>query len=161
MSVFALEPASPVTVAATSNELGQVQSRLGEIADVSKKMPGVEAELAEKLRSVEVSRRHHDKLFEALKAKELELDLERNNVRSRYEVIRSPSATVASPVATAMSRAGVGGVLGFVFGLLGAMVHWLYRYAKNRHKVVTAPVSSSTALARTEVSSSSTMQKWD
>lgn len=150
-----------VAVTSTQKELGLVHNRLAEIAKIATAMPGVEAEVSEKIRQVEVSKRLHDSLFEQLKAKELELELERNNVRARYEVIKPPRASAASPVATAMKRAFIGGVMGFILALFFAAAHWLYRYAKTRNQVVTAPRSSTTALARTEAHGSHPIERID
>src|SRR5690606_38841765 len=46
-----------VAVTSTQKELGLVHNRLAEIAKIATAMPGVEAEVSEKIRQVEVSKR--------------------------------------------------------------------------------------------------------
>lgn len=128
-----------VSVASTSKELGMVHGRLNEVAEIAGDMPAVEAKVSEKMRNVSVSRRLHDKLFDQLKAKEIELELERANVSARYEIMRNPSAAKASPVAAASKRAVMGGVGGLVVGLVLSVLHWLVTYARGRGVKATPP----------------------
>lgn len=121
-----------VIVASTSQEIGQIDSRLGAINKVAGDMPEVEAELASKTREVEAARRLHGQLFDQLKAKELELQFERASVAARYEIIEPPSAFELDLTRSALKRAGVGAASGIALGILLALFHLLRTYVQRR-----------------------------
>lgn len=121
-----------IAMEAARQELGQVNSRLAEVSQVSGAMPAVEAELGAKIRDVENSKSLHDRLYEQLKAKELELQFERASVEARYEVMSAPEAfKINRKVATGI-RITAGAVLGVIIALFVAALHWVVNFARER-----------------------------
>jgi hypothetical protein len=121
-----------IAMEAAGQELAQINSRLAEVAQVSGAMPAVEAELGAKIRDVENSKSLHDRLYEQLKAKELELQFERASVEARYEVMSAPEAyKINRQVATGI-RVAAGAVLGIIIALFVAALHWVMNFARER-----------------------------
>ncbi len=127
-----------IAIEAASQELGQINERLSEVDEVSGAMPAVEAELAAKVRQVENSKSLHDRLYEQLKAKELELQFERASVEARYEVMSAPEAFPVDRKRSAAMRAGAGGVLGLVLGFVAAVLHFVVSFVGERRKSLKA-----------------------
>lgn len=121
-----------IDVESTGAELGQVNSRLGKVDEVAGDMPSVEAEISRKLREVANSKSLNDRLYEQLKAKELELEFERASVEARYEIMVPPHAYPLNYTRSTLIRAVAGAVAGIIFGFIFAGIHWLYSYARNR-----------------------------
>lgn len=113
-------------------ELGQINERLSEVAEVSGAMPAVEAELGAKIRDVENSKSLHDRLYEQLKAKELELQFERASVEARYEVMSAPEAYPVNRKLSTGIRVAAGAVLGLIFALFVGAIHWLTTFVRAR-----------------------------
>lgn len=121
-----------VLVSTTGQELGQVEKRLNEAADVAGRLPEVEIKLEELMRNAAASKRLHDKLYEQLKAKELELQFERASVEARYEVSKPPTAFALKPKQIAAKRAVILALVGAMFGVGIALILWLRSYARER-----------------------------
>lgn len=122
-----------VAVTATKQELGLISTRLAGIKKIAQDMPEVEASVSDKLRLVEASKKLHDRLYEQLKAKELELEFERASVAARYDILEAPAALAVNPVRSAALRAGVGSIFGLALGLAIALLHWLKLYIEERN----------------------------
>jgi uncharacterized protein involved in exopolysaccharide biosynthesis len=98
----------------------------------------VEAEVGAKVREVENSKSLHDRLYEQLKAKELELQFERASVAARYEVISPPKAFPLNRTRSTILRGALGAVVGIFLGLMLAALHWLTNYARERRQTLAA-----------------------
>ncbi len=131
-----------VRLGASREELGLIESRLGEIASISSQMPEVEADIARLMRNAETTKEIHERLHLELKAKELELKFERASVAARYEIMSPPSAQQPprskSVVKFGSAGTGAGLALGIVIGLAKMVVG----YARKRKTTVTPPQTS-------------------
>ncbi len=129
-----------VQVVATSTELKQVEGRLGQLSKIAGEMPAVEAEVSDKMRKVEGSEALHNRLYEQLKAKELELEFERASVAARYDVIQPPRAFPLNPTFSTVLRAGVGGFVGIFAGIFLSLGLWLKDYAQRRRPAASTDI---------------------
>jgi len=128
-----------IALEASGQELGQINERLKEIEKVAGNMPAVEATISDKVRQVQASKELLDKLYQQLKEKELELQFERANVESRYEVIGAPKAIPAAWRRQGVIRGVGGAVLGIVLGVIFSGMLWLRSYAKGRKRLISEP----------------------
>jgi uncharacterized protein involved in exopolysaccharide biosynthesis len=118
-----------VVKTAAGKELGQVRGDIAEIERVVKKMPEVEARHAELARSYEATKELHTKLFQQLKASEVQLELERASSAARYEIISPPRVQRPSLRKAIVLRAAIGMVVGICLAVLGAGIVEMRRYA--------------------------------
>jgi hypothetical protein len=105
-------------------------------------MPVVEAQIASKIRDVQAGKLLHDKLFDQLKAKELELQFERASVAARYEVMDPPAAFELNLTTSTLKRAAVGSLGGVFLGILFALLHWFKTYVQKHRTLMRAPSST-------------------
>lgn len=128
-----------VMLKSAQQELDQVDGRLGEIESLTRKMPGVEAELTQLLRAQAAAKEIHDRLNFELKGKELQLQFERASVAARYEIMRAPHAQTPPRAATVIKFGGAGTAGGLILGIAWGLVRQLIEYARRRKVKVTPP----------------------
>jgi uncharacterized protein involved in exopolysaccharide biosynthesis len=121
-----------VAVKGAQAELGQVNSELSRLDRLMKEMPDVEARYAELIRSYAANQDLHKKLFENLKTKELQLDLERSKAQARYEIIAPPQSSGVALRKILLIRTAIGLAIGAVLGVLLAAFMELKRYMRGR-----------------------------
>lgn len=122
-----------IAAEAAGQELGQVNERLKEIGVVAGEAPAVEAQMSQKVREVENSKSLHDRLYEQLRAKELELQFERASVEARYDVIKAPRAFPVNLPRSFLLRGVAGIVAGLMLALGIGLVHFATGFVQ-RHR---------------------------
>jgi uncharacterized protein involved in exopolysaccharide biosynthesis len=113
---------------AAQAEAGAVGALLNRLDNIVARMPEVEAEYARLTRSYSATKDMHAKLFDKLRANQLQLELERASAKARYEIV-SPPASMGVPLRKILiTRVGMGIALGLVVGGIIAAFIELRRY---------------------------------
>jgi pSer/pThr/pTyr-binding forkhead associated (FHA) protein/uncharacterized protein involved in exopolysaccharide biosynthesis len=106
-------------------ELGAIGGHLGKLDQLTKKMPEVEAQYAQLSRSYESNTALYRQLFERHRQAQVRLELERNSVAARYEIIVPPHSEGADLRKSIVTRAGIFGFAGLAIALVIAVAREL------------------------------------
>lgn len=101
-------------LAAARTELAEVDRNLKRARQVVGDMPRVEAQLSEMMHKQEETRLLHAQLFDRLRKAEVQLELERVSVASRYEIVSVPRLNKPHPLKTLAIRLAIGIFVGLV-----------------------------------------------
>jgi uncharacterized protein involved in exopolysaccharide biosynthesis len=101
-------------LAAAKTELVEVERNLQRARKVVGDMPRVEAQLSELMHTQEATRRLHAQLFDRLRKAEVQLELERVSVASRYEILSVPRLNKPHPLKTLVLRLAIGLLVGLL-----------------------------------------------
>jgi uncharacterized protein involved in exopolysaccharide biosynthesis/pSer/pThr/pTyr-binding forkhead associated (FHA) protein len=124
-------------------ELGAVGALLTRLDTIVSKMPEVEAQYAQLTRSYSATKDMHAKLFDKLRANQLQLELERASAKARYEVIAAPASKGVPLRKMLLARGAIGVAVGIAIGGLIAAFLELRRYlaARKLTKFAIVPVT--------------------
>lgn len=111
-------------------ELGQVSSKLSKTEQILEKLPQVEVTNEQLVRSHDAKKALYARLFERLKASQLQLELERSSAQARYDVVQPPTVMATSLLKVAVLRIGAPGVLGFILAICVGLSLELRSYVK-------------------------------
>lgn len=103
---------------AARSELGDLERELGRVRGVVTALPRATARQEELMAKREATQRLANQLFDKLKKLELQLELERVSVSSRYEIVAPPRLDQRSGTATLLLRTALGLAVGLIFALL-------------------------------------------
>lgn len=108
-------------LAAARMELGELERNLRRARQVVSQMPRVDSQLQELMHTQDATRKLHAQLFDRLRKAEVQLELERVSVASRYEIVSIPRLDKPKPLKTLAIRLAIGIVLGLVIaaGIMG------------------------------------------
>lgn len=98
-------------------ELSAINKDLTKTEGLVEKLPRLQAEYAELLRSYGATEKTHALLFQQLHSVRVRLELERAQAAARYDVITPPNVKPVSKIFTILLRSGMGLFAGFAFGL--------------------------------------------
>ena len=98
-------------------ELGGINKDLNKTSGLVEKLPRLQAEYSELLRSYDVTESTHAELFKQLKAVRVRLDLERAQAAARYDIVTPPNVRPVSKIVTILMRAAMGFFAGLFFGV--------------------------------------------
>lgn len=119
-------------IGGASTELGGIGSQLSQLDKVAKRLPEVETKYLELTRTYDATKTLHSTLFEQLKARELQLSVERASVERRYEIIEPPSADPINLRRAVAIRASIGGVFGTALGVALSLLLAARAYLRRR-----------------------------
>jgi pSer/pThr/pTyr-binding forkhead associated (FHA) protein/uncharacterized protein involved in exopolysaccharide biosynthesis len=122
-----------VAKSAAEKELGQVQKQISDVNKVVRELPAVEARYAELNRSYNGTKELHAKLFQQLKASEVQLELERASTAARYQITSPPEVKEASLKKAVALRSGIGAFSGILLALALAGAIELRHYIKRQN----------------------------
>lgn len=99
-------------------ELSRLSVDLDRTRELTAKLPELQAEYGELLRSYEAHKNSHGHIIEKLSTIRTQLDIERANVASRFDIVNPPNVKPTSRVNLILTRVGGGLVGGFFLGLV-------------------------------------------
>jgi uncharacterized protein involved in exopolysaccharide biosynthesis len=115
---------------AAQQALGAINSHLDSLDKAVKEMPEIEAQYARLNRSYESLQSLHRRMFERLRASELQLELEREAAKSRYDLIEPPHSSGVDLQRALLKRSGLGTAGGLVLAVLIAAAIELVRLTR-------------------------------
>jgi uncharacterized protein involved in exopolysaccharide biosynthesis len=121
--------------------LGQIEEQLKRINAIVDKMPEVEARYAQLTRSYSATKDLHVRLFERLRSKQLELELELTSAKARYEIVSPAEAAPLQLRRGVLLRALLGAMVGLFIGVVIAAFRELRRVLRDRRALRTAIVA--------------------
>jgi uncharacterized protein involved in exopolysaccharide biosynthesis len=108
---------------AAQKELAAIDGQLAQMDQAIGNMPEVEAQYAQLSRSYESTTQLHRRLFEKLRASELQLELEREAAKARYDLIEPPHSLGAPLRKALVTRTGLGAIAGLLLaGLVAGLI---------------------------------------
>lgn len=113
-------------------ELARLTNDYERTKAITAKLPELQAEYDELLRSYDSTKKIHGNLFEKLNASRTQLDIERANVASRFDIVSPPSVKPMPWVKLMAMRLGIGLAGGLFFGLFLAFSRELRRVISAR-----------------------------
>ncbi len=120
-----------VAVRVAETELGQVAARIDSARSVVTDLPGAEAELAKLTRNYSSTKALQDKLYQKVQASRLQLQMEQESARARYDLITPPTAVPPNMPLTIAKRGGIGGFALLFLALVVAVLREGYRYVRS------------------------------
>ncbi len=81
------------------------------------KLPELQAEYSELMRSYDVTKKSHDSLFDKLNASRTQLDMERASVSARFDVITAPNVKLTPWQRILFVRIAGGLIAGLMLGI--------------------------------------------
>jgi uncharacterized protein involved in exopolysaccharide biosynthesis len=124
--------AAEAALAIAQAELSRLTNDYERTKGITAKLPELQAEYGELMRSYEASKKIHGALFEKLNASRTQLDIERASVASRFDILLPPSVKPVPWIKTVAIRIGAGLAAGFFFGMLIAFSRELRRLISAR-----------------------------
>jgi uncharacterized protein involved in exopolysaccharide biosynthesis len=113
-------------------ELSRLTNDYERTKAITAKLPELQAEYGELMRSYDATKNIHGNLFEKLNASRTQLDIERANVASRFDIVSPPSVKPMPWVKLMAMRLGIGLAGGLFFGLFLAFSRELPRVISAR-----------------------------
>ncbi|MBL4683511.1 MAG: FHA domain-containing protein [Nannocystaceae bacterium] len=101
----------------TMADLGAVTKDLVKTEELVQKLPRLQAEYSELVRSYDITEKTHAQLFSNLKSVRVRLELERAQAAARYDIITRPNVRPVSKIFTILIRSGMGLFGGLIFGI--------------------------------------------
>lgn len=114
LSADAAEAAHAIATA----ELSRLSVDLDRTRELTAKLPELQAEYGELLRSYEAYKKNHGYIIEKLSTIRTQLDIERANVASRFDIVNPPTVKPTPRINLIVTRVGGGVMGGFFLGLL-------------------------------------------
>jgi uncharacterized protein involved in exopolysaccharide biosynthesis len=103
--------------AIAQTELSRLTNDYERTKAITAKLPELQAEYGELMRSYDATKNIHGNLFEKLNASRTQLDIERANVASRFDIVSPPNVKAIPWVKLMAMRLGIGLAGGLFFGL--------------------------------------------
>lgn len=138
-------------------QLAYIRRELAKTEATVSRLPELEAERSDLMRSYQTTSQQYDKLLQQLQIIQVQLNLERASTAARYNVISDPHLVYIDKKAKMIMFAVVGAFMGLFFGILLTIIRHLAKQGafaalrelfKSEPKAeAVVPVSDSTALA--------------
>lgn len=107
------------------NESGRVKSDMARIKSIVDRLPELEATYSELTRSYDATKALHTRIFEQLKATQLQLELEKASAAARYDIITPPNLEYLPRDKAIAKRSALGFMAGLALGLALATIRRL------------------------------------
>ncbi|MBK6686426.1 MAG: FHA domain-containing protein [Deltaproteobacteria bacterium] len=121
------------------NESGRVKNDMARIKSIVDRLPELEATYSELTRSYDATKALHTRIFEQLKATQLQLELEKASAAARYDIITPPNLEYLPRDKAIAKRSAMGFMGGLFLGLGLATVRRL------RHTLFAPPPTAATS----------------
>lgn len=119
--------AAEAAQAIATAELSRLTNEYERTRSIVAKLPELQAEYTELLRSYEATKKVHDGLFEKLNVSRTQLDMERASVTGRFDIITPPNVVLTPWIKALVVRVGAGLVAGFFLGVFLGVLRDLRR----------------------------------
>lgn len=120
-----------VAVQVAQTELDQVNERLRKTEDRVTEQPEVDARFAKLTRNYASTKALHDRLYQKLQASRIQLRIEQETLRARYDLLTPPTPEPPNMTKAIAQRSAVGGVGTFFLAVLCAGVREALRYLRS------------------------------
>lgn len=124
--------AAEASHAVATSELSRLTNDYERTREIVAKLPELQSEYTELLRSYEATKKVHDGLFEKLNGSRTQLDMERASVTGRFDIIEPPNVVTNNWIKGLIVRVGAGLVAGFMFGIFIGVLRDLRRIISAR-----------------------------
>ncbi len=113
--------------AVATSELSRLTNEYERTRAIVAKLPELQAEYTELLRSYDATKKVHDGLFEKLNISRTQLDMERASVTGRFDIITPPNVVLTPWIKQLVIRVGAGLIAGFMLGVFLGVLRDLRR----------------------------------
>lgn len=120
-----------VALQVARTELGQLDERLQKTQDRVIEQPAVEAQFAKLTRNYASTKALHDRLYQKLQASRIQLRIEQESLRARYDLLTPPTPEPPKMTKAVAQRSAIGGAAMFFLALLCAGAREALRYLRS------------------------------
>lgn len=120
-----------VALQVARTELGQVNQRLEELTGRVDELPEAEARLSKLTRNYASTKDLHDRLYQKLRATRIQLKMERESVRARYDLLTPPTPEHPDMIVATALRSTLGGFAMFFAAVVCAGAREAFRYLRS------------------------------
>ena len=134
---------------AASAELARLAAERRRLEKLAEAAPEIEFEFIALKRAVEASDHQAKQLHDTVTKKEMALNMEREKSGARYEILEEPQEIQLAPWKVLMKRCILGGIAGFLLGLMFGLARDLFRRIRSHwHASAVPPVAPGGVPAR-------------
>jgi uncharacterized protein involved in exopolysaccharide biosynthesis len=119
-----------------TSELGRITKDIEKYEELKGKLPRLEAEYAELTRTYEATQKQFEEMSYKLSTTRVQLELERAQASTRYDIITPPNVKPVSRLGTIIKRSMMGAALGLLLGIGLGVIRELRRYVAARMSAV-------------------------
>lgn len=120
-----------VALQVARTELGQLDERLQKTQDRVVEQPTLEARFAKLTRNYAATKALHDRLYQKLQASRIQLRIEQESLRARYDLLTPPTPEPPQMTKAVVQRSAIGGAALFFLAALCAGAREAFRYLRS------------------------------
>lgn len=120
-----------VALRVATTELEQVDQRLGQLEGRVSQLPEAEARLSTLTRNYASTKDLHDRLYQKLRASRIQLKMERESMRGRYDLLTPPTPVHPDMITATAQRSTLGGLGMFFVAVVCAGTREAFRYLRS------------------------------